>query len=511
MRKIKSHWLIIISMGLAVITGLIIQRSTEVETYTGITGEWDEDAFIVTGIEPSSPAAKSKLKTGDRIVEVIVNKGLHDERSYLLSSEQTIREITPLLPYGVVARLKTMKGREVAVTVGMTNDCQRAMFLSPFKFVADIFIRLLKMLIVPMIIFSITTGITNIGDLGRLGKMGIKTIGYYMLTSVIAAATGLILVNLFKPGIGAGLGLPPVGAEVFSKQMGFMDIFIRMIPENIFGAFSFNGNMLQVIFFCIIMGFAILQLPEKPGSILINFFEAGFQMMMKLAGFILKLIPYGVFALIVKVVVTTGFGAFKPLLMFMFVVTIALSFHMFISLPTLVYLLSKYNPFVWMKKMSTVLLTALSTSSSSVTLPVTLEVVEKKGGVSNKVSSFVLPLGSTINMDGTALYECIGVIFLAQYYSSTGDFQLTFANQVYIIIAAVMASIGAAGIPSAGLIMMLTILSALGLPVEGAAILLAIDRPLDMYRTAVNVFSDTCGTLVIAKSEGEVLDNDSEG
>jgi Na+/H+-dicarboxylate symporter len=219
---------------------------------------------------------------------------------------------------------------------------------------------------------------------------------------------------------------------------------------------------------------------------------------------VLSLLPYGVFCLLVRVVAKTGFAVFEPLLLYMATVTLALVLHAAVTLPLIVRLVGRASPWRWFQAMSPALMTAFSTSSSSMTLPVTLETVEKRGRVSNKVTSFVLPLGATINMDGTALYECIGVIFLAQYYAGTSGFELTLAAQGMVVLMALLASIGAAGIPSAGLVMMLTILAALGLPLEGAALLLAVDRPLDMLRTVVNVWSDTCGACVIARSEGEV-------
>jgi len=227
--------------------------------------------------------------------------------------------------------------------------------------------------------------------------------------------------------------------------------------------------------------------------------------MLRVATLVLGLLPYGVFCLLVAVVGTTGFGLFKPLGVYMLMIVGGLLFHGLVVLPLLLRFVAGINPLQWAKAMGPALLTAFSASSSSMTLPVTLECVEHRGKVSNKVSSFVLPLGATINMDGTALYECAGVIFLSQYYASVGGTPLGFSDQVFVVIMALFASIGAAGIPSAGLVMMLTILSALDLPLEGAALLLAVDRPLDMLRTVVNVWSDASGTAVIARSEGELL------
>ena len=276
-----------------------------------------------------------------------------------------------------------------------------------------------------------------------------------------------------------------------------------MVPENAFNAFTGNGNMLQVIFFSLLFGFFITKVAEKPRNFMLDLFESAFAVVMRMASWVMLLVPYGVFCLLVKVVGETGFDVFKPLGAYMLTVMLALIIHSCVILPLLLKVVGGVSPLKWIRAMSPALMTAFSTSSSSMTLPTTLNILKKRGGVSNRTSSFVAPLGATVNMDGTALYECIGVVFLAQYYASAGDFVLSFSAQVTVVMAAFLASIGAAGIPSAGLVMMLTILSALKLPLEGAALLLAVDRPLDMCRTVVNVWSDTVGTAIIASKEGE--------
>ncbi len=286
-------------------------------------------------------------------------------------------------------------------------------------------------------------------------------------------------------------------------EESFIEVLKRAVPENIFGALQDNAAMLSIIFFALLLGYFITQTAEPHGKRIKDVFEGFFEVMMKMATGILSLLPYGVFALIAKVVATTGVAPFKSLLLYMATVALALVIHFCITLPLLLKLVGRISPIAWFKAMSPAILTAFSTSSSSMTLPVTMKTVEHRGRVSNKVTSFTLPLGATINMDGTALYECIGVIFLAQYYASTSGFELTLGSQAIVVVLALLASVGAAGIPSAGLVMMLTILSALKLPVEGAALLLAVDRPLDMMRTMVNVWSDTCGAAVVARTEGE--------
>ena len=231
-----------------------------------------------------------------------------------------------------------------------------------------------------------------------------------------------------------------------------------------------------------------------------GFFESIFQIMMKMTGVIIRLAPIGVFGLMLKIVAKTGFSAFGPLLSYMSVVAAGLIIHAFVTLPLILYFIARVNPLNFFKAMATALTTAFSTSSSSATLPVTMSCVEKNAGVSNKISSFVLPLGATINMDGTALYECVAAVFIAQAYG----IELSFTQQMIVVVTALLASIGAAGIPMAGLVMMSIILNAVGLPLEGVGLIVAVDRILDMMRTTVNVWSDSVGTITIAMSQGEV-------
>jgi Na+/H+-dicarboxylate symporter len=410
-----------------------------------------------------------------------------------------LQEFT-LATYSETLSLKA--GHEVTLSV-LDSTSSRATWLAPFVMVATLFMSLLKMLIVPLVLSSIVTGVAGIAGGKEFGRLGAKTLLYYMLTSLFAIMTGLFLVNLTQPGI--GVTLPLVVPENFAPGEGtsFADILLRMVPQNIFAALSSNGNLLQVIVFALMLGFFIGKVAEPHAQRMKDLFQSFFEVMMALASSVLKLIPFGVFALVVKVVGETGFSAFKPLLFYMGMVAVALLFHAVVVLPLLLKFVAGISPWAWFRAVSPALMTAFSTSSSSITLPVTLEAVERRGGVSNKHSSFVLPLGATVNMDGTALYECVGVIFLCQYYASTGDFDLTLPKQLFIVLTALLASVGAAGIPSAGLIMMTAILTALGLPIEGAMLLLAIDRPLDMLRTTVNVWSDSCCAAIIGKSEGD--------
>lgn len=365
-------------------------------------------------------------------------------------------------------------------------------------FLGDLFLRLLKMIIVPLIISSIISGVTSIGSAEKLGKIGLKTFTYYIGSSFLAILTGLILVNIVRPGVGANLGLEeaPTGLSTIQSPI---DIFYRIIPTNPIASMA-EGDILPIIFFSLLFGFFITRLPENSRSQMTRFFKSSFEIMMKMTGVIIRLAPIGVFGLILKIVAKTGFSAFVPLLSYMSVVAGGLLLHALVTLPLILYFIAGVNPFSFIRVMASALTTAFSTSSSSATLPLTMTSIEKKAGVSNRVSSFVLPLGSTINMDGTALYECVAAIFISQAYG----IELTFTQQTIVVVTALLASIGAAGIPMAGLVMMSIILNAVGLPLEGVGLIVGVDRVLDMMRTTVNVWSDSVGTMTIAMTEGEV-------
>ena len=353
------------------------------------------------------------------------------------------------------------------------------------------------MIIIPLIIASIISGVTSVGSAKKLGKLGAKTFIYYISTSLLAIITGLILVNIVQPGVGADLGLEeaPTGLSTIDSPV---DIIYRLIPVNPVASMA-DGEILPIIFFCIFFGFFVTRLPESSRIRVTQLFETFFEIMMKMTGVIIKLAPIGVFGLMVKIVAKTGFSAFVPLLSYMSVVAGGLLIHALITLPLVLAFVAKVNPLEFFRNMSDALTTAFSTSSSSATLPLTITSVQKKAGVSNKITSFVLPLGSTINMDGTALYECVAAIFIAQAYG----IELSFTQQLIVVMTALLASIGAAGIPMAGLVMMSIILNAVGLPLEGVGLIIAVDRVLDMMRTTVNVWSDSVGTITIAKTEGE--------
>ncbi|GMU95263.1 dicarboxylate/amino acid:cation symporter [Ignavibacterium album] len=374
------------------------------------------------------------------------------------------------------------------------------------RWLGDLFLRALKMIIVPLVFTSIVSGVTNLGGTKNLGRLGLKTIFYYLSTSILAILTGLALVDIIKPGMGADLGFKMEVPELTKSTGSIGDIFLRMIPTNIFEALA-SADMLALIFFAILFGIFITQVNDKPQLIMTDFFSSAFEVMMKLTSFIILFAPLGIFGIVAGIVSDQASDKTKLVSMvqhlgiYMLTVLSGLAIHMFITLPLLLKLIGKVNPYLHFRAMSLPLITAFSTSSSSATLPFTIQSVENEAGVSNKISSFVLPLGATINMDGTALYECVAAMFIAQAYG----IELGFIQQMIVVITALLASIGAAGIPMAGLVMMSVVLTAVGLPLEGVGLILAVDRILDMCRTAVNVFSDTCGAVIIAKTEGESL------
>ncbi len=365
-----------------------------------------------------------------------------------------------------------------------------------------IFLRALRMIIVPLIFSSIISGVTSIRSAESFGRLSGKTILYYISTSLLAIFTGLFLVNFFHPGVKPGLkdllGFEKMPSELQTSVESLDETLLGIIPVNPIQSMA-RGDMLPIIFFALLFGFFITRAPKPYRETLTDFFQGIFEVMMRLTQFIIRFTPVGVFALMAKIVAQTGSEVFGPLGNYMLVVLAGLLFHATLTLPAVLYLFGRINPLQHLQAMSSALMTAFSTASSSATLPLTMDAMENNAGVSNKITSFVLPLGATINMDGTALYECVAVIFIAQVYG----IPLSITQQFIVVVTALLASIGAAGIPMAGLVMMTIILRAVGLPLEGVGLILAVDRILDMLRTSVNVWSDSCGTVVIARTEGE--------
>lgn len=374
------------------------------------------------------------------------------------------------------------------------------------KWLGDLFLRALKMVIIPLILTSIVSGVTNIGDAKNLGRLGAKTFLYYISTSTFAILIGLLLVNLIQPGVGADLGFSKEVEGLDVARRSFGETLLNIIPQNIFESFV-NADMLSIIFFAILLGYFINKLEGKQAESLTSLFNSMFEVMMKITAFVILFTPIGIFGIVSSVVSEQAgdtdslLNIFQRLGVFSLTVIAALLIHSMIILPIIARIIGKVNPFLHFQAMKIPLITAFSTSSSNATLPLTLEAVEHNSGVSNKITSFTLPLGATVNMDGTALYECIAALFIAQAYGV----ELSFVQQIIVVVTSLLASIGAAGIPMAGLVMITIVLSAVGLPLEGVGLILAVDRPLDMLRTTVNVWSDSIGAVVVAKTEGEIL------
>jgi Na+/H+-dicarboxylate symporter len=386
----------------------------------------------------------------------------------------------------------------IAMAVGVLVGAllgENVRFISPL---GDVFLRLLHMIIVPLIFSSLVVGTTGLGDAAHVGRLGAKAFTYYISTSVLAILTGLLAVNLIRPGVGADLALQemPQGVELGAETIG--ETLLDIIPQNPLAAMA-EGDILAVIFFALLVGLFTTQLPEPSRKPIIHLAQAVFDLMMRITDFVIRLAPIGVLALMAKMVGTTGLQAFPPLLLYMLTVTIGLAVHALVTLPAILYFFGKTSPPTYVQAVAPALATAFSSASSSATLPLTLDCVEQRGGIPNQVCSFVLPLGATINMDGTALYECVAAVFIAQVYGISLDF----GQQVLVVLTALLASIGAAGIPMAGLVMMVIVLRAVGLPIEGVGLILAVDRILDMCRTSVNVWSDMVGAAVVARWERE--------
>ncbi len=366
-----------------------------------------------------------------------------------------------------------------------------------------IFIRLLKMVIVPLILSSIVSGVSSVGEGRSIGRLGLKTFSYYFVSSMLAIFIGIMMTNMIRPGLGAAI---PVGHDFKPENLRAPkspgELLIDMIPLNPVAAAA-NGHMLGIIFFSIFLGIAITRVQGQSQEFLKKIFNSFFEVMMKITEYIIKLAPLGVLGLITSTVSTAGIGLFKTVSLYMITIFTGFALHMFVVLPVIFYLTTRINPWYHFKAMFSAMVTAFSTCSSNATLPVTMSNVEKKAGVSNTISSFVLPMGATVNMNGTALYECAGVIFISQVLG----LKLTLGQQFIVALTALLSAIGAAGIPAAGVVVIFIVTQAVGFKDTDIAaiigVMLAVDRPIDMFRTTINIFSDSVGAVIVARSEGE--------
>ena len=387
------------------------------------------------------------------------------------------------------------------------------------KPLGTIFVKLLKLIAVPLILASLIKGISDLKDISKFASIGLKTIVIYVLTTVVAISIGLTLVNIFNPGDGVSdatiskltatyannSSVQGKIAEAGRQQdSGPLDFVVDMVPENVFSALSNNKLMLQVIFLSIFLGISLLLIGEKSAKPLKDVFDSLNDVVLKMVDLIMLIAPYAVFALLSNVVVSSGDPELLyALLFYASVVVGGLLLMVFFYLLVLAFVVKK-NPFWFLKQISPAQLLAFSTSSSAATLPVTMERVEEHVGVDKEVSSFVLPVGATINMDGTSLYQAVAAVFIAQAL----NFNLTFADQLMIVLTALLASIGSAAVPGAGMVVLVIVLESVGFPADklaiGLALIFAVDRPLDMCRTVINVTGDATVSTLIAKLEGKL-------
>lgn len=370
-----------------------------------------------------------------------------------------------------------------------------------FTPLGKIFLNLINMLVVPIVFFSITLGTAGLGDPKKLGRIGVKTITYFLVTTSIAIILAMSLAYLFNPGgVGnfetADLQYEPKEAPPISETL------LSIIPTNPVRAFT-EGNMLQIITFSIFVGLGLAMLGDKTKR-LYNLIEQGNDIMMFLVNIVMKFAPYGAFGLIATAVGGLGLDAIKSMFMYFFVVAFGLVVHSILVYGSSVYILGKMNPIRFFKDFFPAMSVAFSTSSSNATLPVSMNVAQTKLNVPKSISSFVQPLGATINMDGTAIMQGVATIFISQVYG----LELTFAQLLTVVLTAVLASIGTAGVPGVGLIMLTMVLNSVGLPVEGIALIIGIDRLLDMARTAVNITGDAACAVIVAKSEEKHLEKE---
>jgi proton glutamate symport protein len=380
--------------------------------------------------------------------------------------------------------------------------------------IGTVFIRLIMMIVIPLVVASLILGTASLGDIGKLGRLGGKTVVFYLFTTAIAVSIGLLISNVVRPGSRIDPATRDAIAATFegdaasrlqlaAERPSVGETLLNMIPSNVFSAAA-GGELLPLIVFSILFGAALSLVAQERRDVVLGFFNGVNDAVMVLIDWIMKLAPYAVFALVGAVVSRFGLDLLRSLAVYTLVVAGGLLLHVLVTYMSLVRILGKLNPLDFARRIAEVPLVAFSTSSSSATLPVTMEVAQEKVGISRQTSSFVLPLGATINMDGTALYQAVAVMFIAQIYG----FPLGVAEQLTIVLTATLASIGAAGVPSAGIITLILVLQSVGLGAQaqtGIALILGVDRILDMLRTAVNVTGDLTAATVIARSEGEEL------
>jgi proton glutamate symport protein len=365
-----------------------------------------------------------------------------------------------------------------------------------------LFLKLLKMVIMPLILASVVMSVAGFDNPGHLKRLGLRALLYYGATTMVAVGLGVVVVNLLNPGEGMSLS---AAVAPDKKPMSASDLVLSMVPENIFDALTQNSAILSVIVFALLLGVATATLGEQAAGVR-AFFSGLNEAMMRMTSWVMGLAPVGVFALTVTTFMDVGFDAIRPLALYMLTVAFGLALHGGVALPALYAFWTRRSPLTLARAMSPALLTAFSTASSSATLPLTMRCVERRAGVPAHISRFVLPLGATVNMDGTALYESVAAIFIAQAYG----IHLGLDAQILVFATATLAAIGAAGVPGAGLVTLLIVLEAVNLPAEGYGLIVVVDRLLDMLRTTVNVWGDMCGAVIISKTDNALTPEDPD-
>ncbi|UCE19923.1 MAG: dicarboxylate/amino acid:cation symporter [Gemmatimonadota bacterium] len=401
---------------------------------------------------------------------------------------------------------KILVGLILGVVVGILLGPKAAVI----KPIGTAFIRLITLIVVPLVFASLLVGTASLGDIRKLGRMGMKTITYYLTTTALAITIGLLLANIIRPGSRlpdevktnllqnyGGVALEKI--QQAEETPGVIDVLLDIIPTNPVNSLN-TANMLQIIFFAVLLGIALTMIPSHRARSVLAFFEGINDAMIQIVHIVMKLAPYGVFALIAAIVGEFGAGILLTLARYSIVVIIGLILHTCLTYPAAVGLLAKMNPLTFFRGIRPAQLIAFSTSSSSATLPVTMECSIENLNVPNDVASFVLPLGATINMDGTALYQGVAAVFISEVYGM----HLTLGNQLMIVLTATLASIGAAGVPGVGMITLALVLKTIGVPLEGIALILGVDRILDMCRTVTNISGDSSAAVIVAATEGEL-------
>jgi Na+/H+-dicarboxylate symporter len=486
--KLKLHTKIIIGLLLGAIFGSVFSINPyklEIITSKGsVTVEnWSQFDFLRND---------SLVKSFDSNSQLIIIKSFKAERE-----KQNIK-IRIRFPDNTETICENVSAIEKVRTIGV--------MLKP---VGDIFVRLLNMIAVPLVLASLIVGAASLTDLKHIAKVGGKTIGFYALTAVIAITIGLVLANLIQPGHIMSPESKDRLIETYQEDakskleqnisMNVVEFLVNIVPKNPFNAIA-NGDFLPIVFFSILTGVFLMQIPKEKSKPVITFFEGVSEAMIKLVEKVMLIAPYAVFTLIAATVAEFGFNILQTLLWYSLTVVLGLLVLTFIEYPVLLKIFTKIRVIDFFRTQKQVLAVAFSTSSSAATLPVTMDVCEKKLGVPNRIASFVLPLGTTINMDGTALYQAVAAMFIAQVYG----FDLNLTQQITIVLTAALAAVGTAPVPGVGLLMLIIVLKSVGVPEEGIALIIGVDRLLDMCRTVPNVLADSLACVVVSTSEGEL-------